>query len=102
MSLTRRDFARQSAITGAGVALASSVGALATAPNALASTDTDSAEESADATHAGVGYGPLIPDPLYGFAKVLFPPSCCENPGTSRTKLLATDRIKKASGPSAM
>ncbi|PAZ13770.1 Tat pathway signal sequence domain protein [Streptomyces sp. SA15] len=63
MSLTRRDFARKSAITGAGVALAGSVGALATAPGALASYDTDSAdEESADA-YGGVGYGPLIPDP---------------------------------------
>ncbi|WP_405832291.1 alkaline phosphatase PhoX [Streptomyces sp. NBC_01176] len=63
MSLTRRDFARRSAITGAGVALAGSVGALATAPNALASTDTESVgEESAD-RHGGVGYGPLVPDP---------------------------------------
>jgi secreted PhoX family phosphatase len=63
MSLTRRDFARKSAITGAGVALAGSVGALATAPGALASYDTDSAgEESADAS-GGVGYGPVIPDP---------------------------------------
>ncbi|KOG30864.1 alkaline phosphatase PhoX [Streptomyces resistomycificus] len=62
MSLTRRDFARQSALTGAGVALAGSVGALATAPNALASTETESAQEAAD-LHGGVGYGPLIPDP---------------------------------------
>ncbi|MDQ1044476.1 alkaline phosphatase PhoX [Streptomyces sp. V4I2] len=62
MSLTRRDFARTSAITGAGVALAGSVGALATAPNALASTETDNTQESAD-IHGGVGYGPLVPDP---------------------------------------
>ncbi|MFF9805130.1 alkaline phosphatase PhoX [Streptomyces coeruleorubidus] len=62
MSLTRRDFARTSAITGAGVALAGSVGALATAPNALASYDTDSAEGAADAWRS-VGYGPLVPDP---------------------------------------
>ncbi|MDQ0712538.1 secreted PhoX family phosphatase [Streptomyces luteogriseus] len=62
MSLTRRDFARNSAITGAGVALAGSVGALATAPNALASDDTGSAGDQADARH-GVGYGPLVPDP---------------------------------------
>src|SRR5256885_115775 len=34
MSLTRRDFARKSAITGAGVALAGSVGALAYDPAA--------------------------------------------------------------------
>ncbi|MFJ3668636.1 alkaline phosphatase PhoX [Streptomyces sp. NPDC090106] len=60
MSLTRRDFARNSAITGAGVALAGTVGALATAPNALASTET----ESEAAGHGGgVGYGPLLPDP---------------------------------------
>ncbi|GAB2894223.1 PhoX family protein [Streptomyces deserti] len=63
MSLTRRDFARKSAITGAGVALAGSVGALATAPHALASKDTETeGEESADA-YGGIGYGPLIPDP---------------------------------------
>lgn len=63
MSLTRRDFARQSAFTGAGVALAGTVGALATAPNALASTETESATEESAAAHGGVGYGPLLPDP---------------------------------------
>ncbi|MGW7820705.1 alkaline phosphatase PhoX [Streptomyces puniciscabiei] len=64
MSLTRRDFAGKSAITGAGVALTGSVGALATAPNALAATDVDSSEaESAHAGDHGVGYGPLVPDP---------------------------------------
>ncbi|MFH8803037.1 alkaline phosphatase PhoX [Streptomyces sp. NPDC017936] len=68
MSLTRRDFARTSAVTGAGVALAGTVGALATAPNALASTDADSADteharQKPAAGHGGVGYGPLIPDP---------------------------------------
>ncbi|WP_031477368.1 alkaline phosphatase PhoX [Streptomyces bicolor] len=64
MSLTRRDFARNSAITGAGVALAGSAGVLGTAPNALASADTEIAsEESADAQRGGVGYGPLISDP---------------------------------------
>ncbi|MFI1734649.1 alkaline phosphatase PhoX [Streptomyces acidicola] len=64
MSLTRRDFAARSAITGAGVALAGSVGSLASAPNALASTDTESAGEStADRHGGGVGYGPLIADP---------------------------------------
>ncbi|MGV9453320.1 alkaline phosphatase PhoX [Streptomyces sp. NPDC003635] len=63
MSLTRRDFARTSAITGAGVALAGSVGALATAPNALASTEpvTEGADEAS--RHIGIGYGPLLPDP---------------------------------------
>ncbi|MEU3732711.1 alkaline phosphatase PhoX [Streptomyces sp. NPDC033538] len=70
MSLTRRDFAGRSALTGAGVVLAGSVGALATAPNALASTDTESAGEEHGRGHGhdhghdhGVGYGPLIPDP---------------------------------------
>ncbi|CAL9620992.1 PhoX family protein [Streptomyces sp. NPDC091046] len=71
MSLTRRDFASRSALTGAGVVLAGSVGALATAPNALASTDTDSVGEEHGHGHdghhgdghGGVGYGPLLPDP---------------------------------------
>ncbi|MFE9706517.1 PhoX family protein [Streptomyces sp. NPDC005930] len=72
MSLTRRDFASRSALTGAGVVLAGSVGALATAPNALASTDTDSVGEEQGRghghdhhhdEHGGVGYGPLVPDP---------------------------------------
>ncbi|MFJ4683539.1 alkaline phosphatase PhoX [Streptomyces sp. NPDC091377] len=62
MSLTRRDFTRNSAITGAGVALAGSVGALATAPNALAATGTDAPDDSAD-RHDDIGYGPLLPDP---------------------------------------
>ncbi|MDQ0931833.1 alkaline phosphatase PhoX [Streptomyces turgidiscabies] len=63
MSLTRRDFARQSALTSAGVALAGSVGALATAPNALASTESEAAESDDRHGHHGVGYGPLLPDP---------------------------------------
>ncbi|MEU9337520.1 alkaline phosphatase PhoX [Streptomyces sp. NPDC048290] len=72
MSLTRRDFARNSAITGAGVALAGSVGALASAPHALATAGTDTADgrdgdghhdDDADGRHAEVGYGPLLPDP---------------------------------------
>ncbi|WP_128377862.1 alkaline phosphatase PhoX [Streptomyces cavernae] len=64
MSLTRRDFTRRSAITGAGVALAGSAGVLATAPNALAATDVeDAAEGDSAADRHGVGYGPLIPDP---------------------------------------
>ncbi|MBV1946099.1 alkaline phosphatase PhoX [Streptomyces sp. BV129] len=61
MSLTRRDFARSSAVTGAGVVLAGSVGALATAPQALAATDLDGAEDAHG--HPGIGYGPLVPDP---------------------------------------
>ncbi|MEV5884413.1 alkaline phosphatase PhoX [Streptomyces sp. NPDC052020] len=66
MSLTRRDFARRSAATGAGIALAGSVGALASAPNALASTETYRVgQDTADAAdrHGGAGYGPLVPDP---------------------------------------
>ncbi|MFG3096276.1 alkaline phosphatase PhoX [Streptomyces sp. NPDC048202] len=61
MSITRRDFARTTAVTGAGVVLAGSVGALATAPQALAATDLDGAEDAHG--HPGIGYGPLVPDP---------------------------------------
>lgn len=60
MPLTRRDFARRSAITGAGVALAGSVGALATAPGALAAEETT--QDGAEPLGAP-GYGPLVPDP---------------------------------------
>ncbi|MET9062090.1 alkaline phosphatase PhoX [Streptomyces antibioticus] len=75
MPLTRRDFATRTALTGAGVALTGSVGALASAPHALASTDTETDTETgpdidtgtdggaAAAGHGGVGYGPLLPDP---------------------------------------
>ncbi|MFF0598306.1 alkaline phosphatase PhoX [Streptomyces antibioticus] len=73
MSLTRRDFATRTALTGAGVALTGSVEALASAPHALASTDTETDTETgpdtgtdggaAAAGHGGVGYGPLLPDP---------------------------------------
>ncbi|MFG2572090.1 alkaline phosphatase PhoX [Streptomyces sp. NPDC048481] len=67
MSLTRRDFTRRSAVTGAGIALAGSVGALASAPNALAATDAEDtaavSREPASARHHGPGYGPLLPDP---------------------------------------
>ena len=61
MSLTRRDFAGRSAITGAGVALIGTVGA-------LASTDTETSGDDAGRQDAGrpggtVGYGPLLPDP---------------------------------------
>ncbi|MBO7940552.1 DUF839 domain-containing protein [Streptomyces sp. S9] len=73
MPLTRRDFATRTALTGAGVALTGSVGALASAPHALASTDTETDTETGPGTgtdggtaaagHGGVGYGPLLPDP---------------------------------------
>ncbi|GGP42962.1 alkaline phosphatase PhoX [Streptomyces melanogenes] len=55
MSLSRREFARNSALTGAGVALTGSVGALATAPGALAAEHGHG--------HHEPGYGPLLPDP---------------------------------------
>ncbi|MZE76454.1 alkaline phosphatase PhoX [Streptomyces xinghaiensis] len=70
MPLTRRDFARGSAYTGAGVVLAGSVGVLAGAPDAIGIGGGD--EESrtagtagADRQHPprGVGYGPLRDDP---------------------------------------
>ncbi|MFD4785516.1 alkaline phosphatase PhoX [Streptomyces sp. NPDC058459] len=61
MSLSRRDFARSTAVSGAGVVLAGGVGALATAPQALAATDLDGAEDAHG--HPGIGYGPLLPDP---------------------------------------
>lgn len=70
MPLTRREFTRQSALTGAGVALTGVVGALATAPGALAAEDTlvdtaDTADATASASASGhsPGYGPLLPDP---------------------------------------
>ncbi|NGO14259.1 DUF839 domain-containing protein [Streptomyces sp. HC44] len=63
MSLTRRDFARRSAITGAGVALVGSVGAFATAPGALATQDTETTGDDAERHGDGVGYGPLLADP---------------------------------------
>ncbi|MFI6643570.1 alkaline phosphatase PhoX [Streptomyces sp. NPDC050504] len=58
MPLTRREFAKQSAATGAGVALTGAVGVLATAPEALA-------DETVEAERKGkeIGYGPLLPDP---------------------------------------
>jgi secreted PhoX family phosphatase len=81
MPLTRREFTRQSALTGAGVALTGVVGALATAPGALAAEDNLDTVDTArpgetgetgetgedvgpDTRHGhGPGYGPLLPDP---------------------------------------
>ncbi|MEE1754883.1 alkaline phosphatase PhoX [Streptomyces sp. SP18CS02] len=54
MPLTRREFTRQSALTGAGIALTGTVAALATAPGALA------VQES---RHQDGGYGDLVDDP---------------------------------------
>ncbi|UUN26189.1 PhoX family protein [Streptomyces sp. FIT100] len=70
MPLSRREFTRQSAFTGAGIALTGSVGALATAPGALAAEDY-TGETAPEAAHDGQGhghghepgYGPLLPDP---------------------------------------
>ncbi|KAF4411149.1 alkaline phosphatase PhoX [Streptomyces lycii] len=63
MPLTRRDFAKGSASTGAGVALLGSAGVLASAaPSLAAAEDTGSA--AADGGHGDrFGYGPLRPDP---------------------------------------
>ncbi|GAA2960265.1 alkaline phosphatase PhoX [Streptomyces enissocaesilis] len=66
MTITRRDFARRSALTGASVALVGSVGALATAPGALAADDpaeSGGAGDEAGKGGHGPGYGPLVPDP---------------------------------------
>ncbi|GAA3171813.1 MULTISPECIES: alkaline phosphatase PhoX [Streptomyces] len=60
MPLTRRDFAKRSAATGAGVALAGSAGVLATAPGAVAAA---AAGPATGAAEQGPGYGPLLPDP---------------------------------------
>ncbi|QKV97921.1 DUF839 domain-containing protein [Streptomyces sp. NA02950] len=60
MPFTRRDFAKRSAYTGAGVALVGSAGVLATAPGAVGAEDIHGAD-AADA--ARLGYGPLVSDP---------------------------------------
>ncbi|GAA0502519.1 Tat pathway signal sequence domain protein [Streptomyces violaceusniger] len=64
MSLSRRDFAKRSAYTGAGVALVGSAGVLATAPGALAAEATE-AGAAGHHGHGGasLGYGPLVEDP---------------------------------------
>ncbi|MGP3981500.1 alkaline phosphatase PhoX [Streptomyces sp. KR80] len=64
MPLTRRDFAKRSAYTGAGVALVGSVGVLATAQGAIGTETGDDTEEGAERDDARkLGYGPLVPDP---------------------------------------
>lgn len=64
MPLTRRDFAKRTAITGAGVALAGTVDVLATAPGALAAdAPATAAAAGASRHHGGLGYGELVPDP---------------------------------------
>ncbi|MGW8380492.1 alkaline phosphatase PhoX [Streptomyces sp. ODS28] len=54
--LSRRDFAKRSAVAGAGVALVGSAGVLTTAPGGLTGA-------SAGVPAGGPGYGPLVPDP---------------------------------------
>ncbi|GCD38571.1 hypothetical protein OEIGOIKO_06387 [Streptomyces chrestomyceticus JCM 4735] len=65
MPLTRRDFAKRSAVAGAGVALTGSVGVLATAPGAIGQEvpEADATAPAAGARGRTPGYGPLIPDP---------------------------------------
>lgn len=69
MSITRREFSRQSALTGAGIALTGAVGTLATAPGALAAEDARHGHGHGHDDDKGhghgkeLGYGPLLPDP---------------------------------------
>ncbi|MFE2429618.1 alkaline phosphatase PhoX [Streptomyces sp. NPDC059373] len=69
MPLTRRNFAKRSAITGAGIALAGTVDVLATAPGALAAdapaaASAGAASAAGTARHSGtLGYGELAADP---------------------------------------
>lgn len=65
MPLTRRDFAKRSAVAGAGIALTGSAGVLATAPGAVGQ---ELPEQGLPGPDGGVrgrapGYGPLIDDP---------------------------------------
>ncbi|MFD7625318.1 alkaline phosphatase PhoX [Streptomyces sp. NPDC059851] len=61
MPLSRRGFTARTVIAGAGVALSGTVGALATAPGALAADD--SAHRDEHGRPCEPGYGPLLPDP---------------------------------------
>ncbi|GAA0468149.1 alkaline phosphatase PhoX [Streptomyces sp. NPDC046215] len=63
MTLSRRDFAKRSAFTGAGVVLAGSVGVLATAPGALATGTAAPAGAAGAGEPPRIGYGPLVKDP---------------------------------------
>lgn len=65
MPFTRREFTKQSALTGAGIALTGTVAALATAPGALAAEDSRQGhdDESGHGHSDEPGYGPLVPDP---------------------------------------
>ncbi|MFG2141959.1 alkaline phosphatase PhoX [Streptomyces sp. NPDC048650] len=61
MPLTRRNFAKRSALTGASVALAGSVDVLATAPGAIGEEVPDTGPDGT-ADGRAAGYGPLLPD----------------------------------------
>ncbi|MFE0652084.1 alkaline phosphatase PhoX [Streptomyces sp. NPDC059534] len=66
MPLNRREFTKQSAGAGAGLALTGVVGALATAPEALASDEPAALGAGHDHGHGhghALGYGPLVADP---------------------------------------
>ncbi|MEU3478515.1 alkaline phosphatase PhoX [Streptomyces sp. NPDC033754] len=70
MPLNRREFTKQSAVAGAGLALTGVVGALATAPEALASDEPEAygagrGEGQGPGHEHGhaLGYGPLVADP---------------------------------------
>ncbi|WP_327377076.1 PhoX family protein [Streptomyces sp. NBC_01216] len=60
MPLNRREFAKRSAASGAGLALTGAVGALATAPEALAAAD----DRHGHGHGHRLGYGELVEDPL--------------------------------------
>ncbi|MDT0379846.1 DUF839 domain-containing protein [Streptomyces sp. DSM 42041] len=68
MPISRRDFTTRSAATGAGVALAGSVGVLASAPGALGNPSGHARGHGHDGGREGghrpeLGYGPLLSDP---------------------------------------
>ncbi|MFF0753808.1 alkaline phosphatase PhoX [Streptomyces sp. NPDC004267] len=64
MSQTRREFAKQSAAAGAGLALTGAVGVLATAPQALAADEHEvSAQGDEQGRGRALGYGELVADP---------------------------------------
>ncbi|MFJ3882498.1 alkaline phosphatase PhoX [Streptomyces sp. NPDC090077] len=63
MPLSRRDFTARTVIAGAGVALTGTVGALATAPGALAADDPRPETLDAQGRPHAPGYGPLFADP---------------------------------------
>ncbi|RSS84027.1 alkaline phosphatase PhoX [Streptomyces sp. WAC06614] len=63
MPLSRRDFTARTVAAGAGVALTGTVGALATAPGALAAEEGSSTLRDEHGRPCEPGYGPLVSDP---------------------------------------